>query len=104
MNLQLPHRLVLQLPRHSRLPSGAVATQAHDEVPVYARVEVLSATTYRAALAEQTGCELRVLIRQRLLPAGVLFDWKGRRYRVKNDLPAQAGFSWLMCGVSDGNG
>lgn len=101
----LNDRIRVQAPTPIRLPSGEVVNQWSVPFALYAKVDVLGARSYTAALAEQTGCSLRVTIRERSILVGWRVLHGGGVYRVKAVLPhEQRGYQVLMLEVDDGNG
>lgn len=101
----LNDRIRVQSLVETRQPSGAVTRGWSVPFVVYAKVEYLGANTYQAALAEQTGCSVRVTIRDRALLAGWRVLHGGGVFRVKVVQPhAQRGYQVLMLEVDDGNG
>lgn len=89
----------------TRKPSGQMVSQFASPTGAFAKVEYLSSKVYTAALAEQTGCELRVTIRQRSLATGSRLWHLHQPFAVKTITPHQTkGFIVLMCEKDDGNG
>lgn len=103
----LNQRIRLQAPETRRLPSGQQVPGYGPAVPVFARIDYLSSRAYTAALAEQSGCGVRLTVRRR--PVGM--GWRctlpdGGVYRVKTRPEPHRvnGFLVLMLEVDDGNG
>lgn len=98
-------RIRLCAPQITRLPSGGEQKAWTAPVPVFAKVDYLGSRVYTAALAEQTGCSVRVIVRKRMVASGwrVLLD--GVLFAVSTVEPHKApGFLVLMLRKDDGNG
>jgi SPP1 family predicted phage head-tail adaptor len=101
----LKDRIWLSSPEESRSPSGAVKKGWTDLRKVYAAVEYLASRVYTAALAEQTGCTVRVVIRRRPVASGRRALVDRVTYAVKTVEPhRERGFLVLMLEKDDGNG
>lgn len=101
----LSGRIRLCAPQIARLPSGGEQKTWTAPVPVFAKVDYLGSRVYTAALAEQTGCSVRVIVRKRMVASGwrVLLD--GVLFAVSTVEPHKApGFLVLMLRKDDGNG
>lgn len=101
----LSGRIRLCAPQIVRLPSGGEQKTWTAPVPVFAKVDYLGSRVYTAALAEQTGCSVRVIVRKRMVASGwrVLLD--GVLFAVSTVEPHKAlGFLVLMLRKDDGNG
>lgn len=101
----LSGRIKLCAPQVARLPSGSEQKTWSAPVPVWAKVDYLGSRVYTAALAEQTGCSVRAIVRRRV----VATDWRvlldGVLFVVSTVEPHKTpGFLVLMLRKDDGNG
>lgn len=102
---KLRDRVRLCSPVQTRQPSGAVKEGWSDPVTAYADVEYLGSRTYTAALAEQTGCPVRVIVRKRPVAEGWRALVDGAPFKVSTVEPhRERGFLVLMLKKDDGNG
>ena len=102
---RLKDRIKLCSPVVTRSPSGAEKKGWAVPVPVFAKVEYLGSRVYTAALAEQTGCSVRAIVRKRPVAEGWRALVGGEPFKISTvDPHKERGFLVLMLQKDDGNG